>query len=102
MPLPMVKLECPYERRIFPYLLNPLTARDELWLMGRDGYYGTIHSELDSTLLQFVLPTSSVLVPDAPIEVLSELAQFLHTGRQGRYDCVILGDLHEYVRAGSQ
>ena len=81
MPLPMVKLECPYERRIFPYLLNPLTARDELWLMGRDGYYVTVHSELASTLLQFVLPTSSVLVPDAPIEVLSELAQLLHTGR---------------------
>ena len=81
MPLPMVKLECPYERRIFPYLLNPLTARDELWLMGRDGDYVTVHYELASTLLQLVLPTSSVLVPDAPIVVLSELAQLLHTGR---------------------
>ena len=76
-----VKIECPYEKRIYPYLLNPPAPRDELWLMGRDGYYVTIHSELDSTLLQFVLPTSSVLVPDAPIVFLSELPQLLHTGR---------------------
>ena len=77
----MVYLECPYEKRIYPHLLHPLAPRDELWLMGRDGEYVTVHSELASTLLQFVLPTSSVLVPDAPIEVLSELAQLLHTGR---------------------
>ena len=81
MPLPLVKIECPYENRIFPYLLKPLAARDELWLMGRDGDYVTVHYELASTLLQLVLPTSSVLVPDAPIVVLSELAQLLHTGR---------------------
>ena len=81
MPLPLVKIECPYENRIFPYLLKPLAARDELWLMGRDGDYVTVHYELASTLLQLVLPTSSVLVPDAPIEVMSELAQLLHTGR---------------------
>ena len=81
MPLPMLKLECPYERRIYPYLLNTLAPRDELWLMGRDGEYVTVHSELASTLLEFVLPTSSVLVPDAPIDVLTELAQLLHTGR---------------------
>ena len=77
----MVYLEYPYERRIYPYLLNPLAPRDELWLMGRDGEYVTVHSELASTLLEFVLPTSSVLVPDAPIDVLTELAQLLHTGR---------------------
>ena len=76
-----VKIECPYEKRVYPYLLNPLAPRDELWLMGRDGEYVTVHYELASTLLHFVLPTSSVLVPDAPIDVLSELAQLLHTGR---------------------
>ena len=81
MPLPLVKIECPYENRIFPYLLKPLAARDELWLMGRDGDYVTVHYELASTLLQLVLPTSSVLVPDASIDVLGELAQLLHTGR---------------------
>ena len=77
----MVYLECPYEKRIYPYLLHPPATRDELWLMGRDGDYVTVHYELASTLLQLVLPTSSVLVPDASIDVLGELAQLLHTGR---------------------
>ena len=77
----MLRLESPYEKRIYPYLLKPLAPRDELWLMGKDRNYVTVHFELASTLLQYVLPTSSVLVPDAPVEVLSELAQLLHTGR---------------------
>ena len=77
----MLRLESPYEKRIYPYLLSPLAPRDELWLMGKDRNYVTVHFELASTLLQYVLPTSSVLVPDAPVEVLSELAQLLHTGR---------------------
>ena len=68
----MVYLEYPYEKRIYPYLLKPLAPRDELWLMGRDGNYVTVHSELASTLLQLVLPTSSILVPDAPVVVLSD------------------------------
>ena len=77
----MVYLEYSYEKRIYPYLLNPLSPRDELWLMGQGGDCVTVHSELASTLLKLVLPTSSILVPEAPVAVLSELAQLLHTGR---------------------
>ena len=74
-------LACSYDKRILPYLQKPLTPPDELWLMGQDGEYITVHPQLASTLLKLVLETSSVIVPEAPIVVMQELAQLLHLGR---------------------
>ena len=81
----MLTLECPYEKRILPYLQQPLVPPDELWLMGQDGEYVTVHPQLASTLLDLVLDTSSVTVPDAPIAALQELAQLLHIGKYGKF-----------------
>ena len=74
-------VQCPYETRILPYLQQPLVPPNEMWLMGKDGEYITVHRQLASTLLDIVLDTSSLTVPDAPIAALQELAQLLHTGR---------------------
>ena len=49
--------------------------------MGQDGEYVAVHRQLASTLLKFVLETSSVIVPEAPIAAMQELAQLLHLGR---------------------
>ena len=76
-----IHLACSYDKRILPSLHKPLTPPDELWLMGQDGEYVTVHPQLASTLLKLVLETSSVIVPEAPIGVMMELAQLLHLGR---------------------
>ena len=81
----MLTLECPYEKRILPYLQQPLVPHNELLLMGQDGEYVTVHPQLASTLLDLVLDTSSVTVPDAPIAALKELAQLLHIGKYGKF-----------------
>ena len=61
-----------YEERILPHLL---------WLTGRDGSC-TVHPELAAALLRdIVLPTSAIVVPDAPVSALKEVAQLLHLGR---------------------
>ena len=68
-----------YEERILPHLLQD--DSEELWLTGRDGSC-TVHPELAAALLRdLVLPTSAIVVPDAPVSALKEVAQFLHLGR---------------------
>ena len=69
------------DKRILLYLNKPLASQDELLLMGQDGEYVAVHRQLASTLLKFVLETSSVIVPEAPIAAMQELAQLLHLGR---------------------
>ena len=76
-----VHLACSYDKRILPYLHKPLAPPDELWLMGQDGEYVAVHPQLASTLLKLVMETSSVIVPEAPIAAMQELAQLLHLGR---------------------
>ena len=66
-----VHLACSYEKRILPYLYKPLTPPDELWLMGQGDACATVqcvHQQLASTLLNLVMETSSVTVPDAPVQ----------------------------------
>ena len=42
----------------------------------------TVHPELAAALLRdIVLPTSAIVVPDAPVSALKEVAQLLHLGR---------------------
>ena len=54
-----------YEERILPHLLQD--DSEELWLTGRDGSC-TVHPELAAALLRdIVLPTSAIVVPDAPV-----------------------------------
>ena len=68
-----------YEERILPHLLQD--DSEELWLTGRDGSC-TVHPELAAALLRdIVLPTSAIVVPDAPVSALKEVAQLLHLGR---------------------
>ena len=68
-----------YEERILPHLLQD--DSEELWLTGRDGSC-TVHPELAAALLRdLVLPTSAIVVPDAPVSALKEVAQLLHLGR---------------------
>ena len=68
-----------YEERILPHLLHD--DSEELWLTGRDGSC-TVHPELAAALLRdLVLPTSAIVVPDAPVSALKEVAQLLHLGR---------------------
>ena len=69
-----VHLACSYDKRILPYLHKPLAPPDELRLMGQDGEYVAVHPQLASTLLKLVMETSSVIVPDAPIAAMQELA----------------------------
>ena len=76
-----VHISYAYEQRVLPYLHNPVTSQDEMWLMGLNGECISVHRQLASTLLDRVLDTSSVVVPDAPMAVLHQLAQLLHTGR---------------------
>ena len=89
----MLNLGCPYEKRILPYLQQPLVPPNELWLMGQDGEYVTVHPQLASTLSDLVLDTSSVTVPDAPIAAMGELAELLHLGRyvlcQFKQGCIL-------------
>lgn len=74
-----VRFSQTYEDRILPYLLSEDT--EELWMTGYDGSC-TVHPELAATLLgDIVLPTSCIVVPDAPVSVLKEVAQLLHLGR---------------------
>ena len=74
-------LSCAYEKRILPYLEQPHARSNELWLMGHEGEFVPVHPQLVSALLDLVLDTSSVTVPDAPIAAMIELAQLIHTGR---------------------
>ena len=76
-----VHIQCAYEQRVLPYLHDPVTSQDEMWLMGLNGESISVHRQLASTLLDRVLDTSSVVVPDAPMAVLYQLAELLHTGR---------------------
>ena len=75
-----VHLACSYDKRILPYLHKPLAPPDELRLMGQDGEY-------------VVMETSSVIVPDAPIAAMQELAELLHLGRcvlcQFKQGCIL-------------
>ena len=76
-----IHLALPYEKRLLPFLLEPLGPPDELWMMGQGGDCATVHPQLASTLLKNVKETSSITVPDAPVIALKELAQLLHLGR---------------------
>ena len=76
-----VHIQYAYEQRVLPYLHDPVTSQDEMWLMGLNGESISVHRQLASTLLDRVLDTSSVVVPDAPMAVLYQLAELLHTGR---------------------
>ena len=68
-----------YEERILPYLLQ--SDSEELWLTGCDGSC-TVHPELAAALFPaIVMPTSCIVVPDAPVSALKEVAQLLHLGR---------------------
>ena len=98
-----IHMACSYDKRILPYLHKPLTSQDELLLMGQDGEYVVVHRQLASTLLKLVLETSSVIVPEAPIAAMQELAQLLHLGRyvlcqfqQGSISKNLLGALPFY------
>ena len=71
----------PYEKRILPHLLMPQAPQDELWLIGKGKEYVTINCDLAAALLKRVGTSSSILVPDAPVAALSQLAMLLHTGR---------------------
>ena len=71
----------PYEKRILPHLLMPQAPRDELWLIGKGKEYVTVNCDLAAALLKRVSASSSILVPDAPVAALSQLAMLLHTGR---------------------
>ena len=88
-----VHLACSYDKRILPYLYTPLAPPDELRLMGQDGEYVAVHPQLASTLLKLVMETSSVIVPDAPIAAMGELAELLHLGRyvlcQFKQGCIL-------------
>ena len=88
-----VHLACSYDKRILPYLHKPLAPPDELRLMGQDGEYVAVHPQLASTLLKLVMETSSVIVPDAPIAAMGELAELLHLGRyvlcQFKQGCIL-------------
>ena len=75
-----VSFDLAYEDRILPYLLQPPSRAEELWLTGFDGSC-TVHPELAATLLKLVLPTSCIVAPDAPVSAIKELAQLLHIGR---------------------
>ena len=98
-----IHLACSYDKRILPYLHKPLASQDELLLMGQDGEYVVVHRQLASTLLKLVQETSSVIVPEAPIAAMQELAQLLHLGRyvlrqfqQGSISKNLLGALPFY------
>ena len=74
----MSKFELPYERRILPYLLQPpASSGGEFWLTGSDGSC-TVHPDLVASLFTVVQTTSSLIVPDAPVFALKQLAQLLH------------------------
>ena len=75
-----IRFDLAYEDRLLPYLLQPPSATEELWMTGYDGSC-TVHHELAATLLHLVLPTSCIVVPDAPVSAIKELAQLLHMGR---------------------
>ena len=74
-----VIITCSYEDRILPYLLQP-SVEQELWITGFDGSC-TVNPELAAALLGIVLPTSCIVVPDAPVSALKEFAQLLNFGR---------------------
>ena len=76
-----IHLACSYDKRILPYLHQPLAPPEELRLMGQDGEYVPVHPQLASTLLNLVLETSSVIAPEAPIAAMQQLAQLLNHGR---------------------
>ena len=80
-PWVMSKFELSYERRVLPYLLQPpASSGGEFWLTGSDGSC-TVHPDLVASLFTVVQTTSSLIVPDAPVFALKQLAQLLHTGR---------------------
>ena len=76
-----VHMALPYNKRLLPFLLEPLGPPDELWMMGQAGDCATVHPQLASALLKNVKETSSITVPEAPVIALKELAQLLHLGR---------------------
>ena len=74
-----IRFDLGYEERILPYLLQ--SDSEELWLTGCDGSC-TVHPELAAALFSnIVMTTSCIVVPDAPVSALKEVAQLLHLGR---------------------
>ena len=69
-----VHLALPYNKRLLPFLLEPLGPPDEPPMMGQGGDCATVHPQLASVLLEHVKETSSITVPDAPVLALKELA----------------------------
>ena len=41
-----IHLALPYEKRLLPFLLEPLGPPDELWMMGQSGDCATVHPQL--------------------------------------------------------
>ena len=59
-----VHLALPYNKRLLPFLHEPLGPPDELWLMGQGGNCATVHPQLASVPLKHVKETSSITVPE--------------------------------------
>lgn len=80
-----------YSRKYWlPYLMETQYKKDELWLTGKGNQSLVLNSVFGSALLQTVAkagtgssydPSNCILVPDAPLEVLQQFCQLLHTGR---------------------
>lgn len=69
------------EESIYPYLVNCTTTANETWIIGKGGQGITVNSFYANALLPNLSPCDAVLVPEAPVEVLENLGELLHTGR---------------------
>ena len=70
-----------FEESFLPYLeRGPIVENDAMWFVGKDGKGFPVFKFYVCSLLQNLDRDNSVIVPDAPLEVLEQLGELLHTG----------------------
>ena len=70
-----------YKGSFYPYLARgPIAENDAMWFVGKDGKGIPFFKFYVCSLLRNLGQDNSVIVPDAPVEVLENLGELIHTG----------------------
>ena len=70
-----------YKESIYPYLeRGPVVENDTMWLIGKDGRGIPLYKFFACSLFCNLGRDNCVILPEAPVEILEQLGELIHTG----------------------
>ena len=70
-----------YKESFYPYLeRGPMVQNDTMWFIGKDGRGIPIYKFYACSLFCNLGRDNCVILPEAPVEILEQLGELIHTG----------------------